>query len=759
MKTINIVLILLLFILVTPLPSNKLNIIELYFSKIKLIIKGVGPKYVIGKGFEEIYYPNEIYINGNKQEIVSYNYTLNQTENFVELIWYKNINYAKYIFNQCSDIIEIDLSEFNSSLITNMAYMFTDCISLKLINFSNFDTSKVKIMCDMFRNCSSLTSLDLSNFDTRSVTNMVQLFKDCISLTSLNLSNFVINSGIRELYNMFSGCSSLTSLDISNFGISNVNDVRSMFQDCINLEYINFGNTKGKSFRHVDNFFSNVPANIVLCIPEDNNIVNKLNTQNCYVRDCSDNWKSKQKKMIYQSNNCIESCGSSIQYNYEYNGKCYENCSNGYYYDNETNTKKCKCELEKCLICPPVALNFKLCTKCNDNYYQKENDQLNIGEYINCYKDPKGYYLDLNDLLYKKCFNSCETCIIQGDNINHNCITCNKDFPIEKNFTNYTNCYHICSYYYYFDDENNYICTTNLSCPNDYPKLVKDTMECVKYIYKTNFPEITNNKSIEKENNILTINISNIIYNLFYSKNNQAQTKEEENILYDLILNNIEDSFTSEYYDTTKLDKGEDETILMPKMTITLTTTRNLKNIINNNMTIIYLQECEILLKNYYNISHNEPLYMKKIDVKQENMKIPKVEYDVYYKLNGTNLVRLNLTICKNSTLSLSVPVEINEEIDKLNSSSAYFNDICYSSTSDSGTDIILKDRKTEFIEGNKTVCQDDCEFYEYNHYTKVANCSCQIRESSASFSNMTINKNKLYEKYLDKKIKRIIQI
>ena len=110
--------------------------------------------------------------------------------------------------------------------------------------------------------------------------------------------------------------------------------------------------------------------------------------------------------------------------------------------------------------------------------------------------------------------------------------------------------------------------------------------------------------------------------------------------------------------------------------------------------------------------------------------------------------MRLNLTICKNSTLSLSVPVEINEDIDKLNSSSAYFNDICYSSTSDSGTDIILKDRKTEFIEGNKTVCQDDCEFYEYNHYTKVANCSCQIRESSASFSNMTINKTKLYENF-----------
>ena len=41
---------------------------------------------------------------------------------------------------------------------------------------------------------------------------------------------------------------------------------------------------------------------------------------------------------------------------------------------------------------------------CNDNFYKIENDPFNIGEYINCYKEPKGYYLDKNELLYKKCY-------------------------------------------------------------------------------------------------------------------------------------------------------------------------------------------------------------------------------------------------------------------------------------------------------------------------------------------------------------------
>ena len=62
-----------------------------------------------------------------------------------------------------------------------------------------------------------------------------------------------------------------------------------------------------------------------------------------------------------------------------------------------------------------VALNKNLCTKCNIDYYRIENDDSNIGEYINCYKEPEGYYLDKNYSLFKKCYYRCETCEIKGD--------------------------------------------------------------------------------------------------------------------------------------------------------------------------------------------------------------------------------------------------------------------------------------------------------------------------------------------------------
>ena len=112
--------------------------------------------------------------------------------------------------------------------------------------------------------------------------------------------------------------------------------------------------------------------------------------------------------------------------------------------------------------------------------------------------------------------------------------------------------------------------------------------------------------------------------------------KIEELELYNYFLDNIEQIFTSENYNTSKLDKGEDEYIEFNKILITLTTKENQRNNTNNTLTTIYLEECESSLRTYYNISNTTMLYLKKIDISQEGMKIPKVEYDIYCKLNSS---------------------------------------------------------------------------------------------------------------------------
>ena len=106
-----------------------------------------------------------------------------------------------------------------------------------------------------------------------------------------------------------------------------------------------------------------------------------------------------------------------------------------------------------------------------------------------------------------------------------------------------------------------------------------------------------------------------------------------------------------------------------------------------------------MLLRNLYKLNNNEKIYIVKLDVKQEKMRIPKILYYLYGKLSNEKLERLNLSICKNTSIVLYSPVIINENLDTLNSKSGYFNDICYPFTSDSGTDLLLKDRKKEFID------------------------------------------------------------
>ena len=231
------------------------------------------------------------------------------------------------------------------------------------------------------------------------------------------------------------------------------------------------------------------------------------------------------------------------------------------------------------------------------------------------------------------------------------------------------------------------------------------------------------------------------------NSNNTNSTQMEINYK---IIESIEKGFTSPKYNTSNLDNGIDETIKYENFMITLTTIDNQKNNSkNDNTTNIDLSECERILRDIYNISDDEKIYMLKKDVEQTGMKIPKIEYDVYYKLNGS-LSILNLFYCKDIKADLFIPVEINESIDILNSSSGYYNDICYTTNSNSGTDISLKDRKKEYVNGNKTICQEDCDFSEYDTALQKAKCSCEIKQSSSSIIDMSLNKTKLFENFKD---------
>ena len=97
-----------------------------------------------------------------------------------------------------------------SGKLSSCGSMFADNKKISSIDVSNFDTSQVTNMRSMFNNCQSLTSLDVSNFDTSQVTKMNTMFFYCRSLTSLDVSNFD-TSKVTNTSNMFNACQALTN--------------------------------------------------------------------------------------------------------------------------------------------------------------------------------------------------------------------------------------------------------------------------------------------------------------------------------------------------------------------------------------------------------------------------------------------------------------------------------------------------------------------------------------------------------------------
>ena len=116
---------------------------------------------------------------------------------------------------------------------------------MELINLSNIDTSSITDMNSMFYGCNSLISINLGDFDTSNVKNMSCMFSECNSLKSLNLSNFITSSVI-DMNKMFYNCSSLNLLDISNFDMREINNDNSkdMFEKIDQLKYFNIFNVQ-----------------------------------------------------------------------------------------------------------------------------------------------------------------------------------------------------------------------------------------------------------------------------------------------------------------------------------------------------------------------------------------------------------------------------------------------------------------------------------------------------------------------------------
>ena len=197
------------------------------------------------------------------------------------------------------------------------------------------------------------------------------------------------------------------------------------------------------------------------------------------------------------------------------------------------------------------------------------------------------------------------------------------------------------------------------------------------------------------------------------------------------------------------IDNNEELIILKDEITIAFTSTSIQKINENSNSSTINLGKCEKELKNVYNISEESNLYMLKIDTKQIGKNYPKIEYEVFYPLENGKIEILNLSFCNGIDIELSIPVIINDTIDKYNPKANYYNDICSKATSESNTDIPLCDRRDEFISNNMSLCEDNCELTGYDYNYKKAKCSCNVK-TTLSLDNVESDNKNILKNFID---------
>ena len=138
-------------------------------------------------------------------------------------------NNLSYLFRDCPMLVSINLTGIDTSNVVFMDEMFKGNSQLEtIIGIETLNTQSLESMASIFEGCSSLVSLDLSQWDVSNVGDKGYAFYNMFALTDLNISTWMTSS-LYNASNMFAGCYNLEILDLSHFDMSNVEYADAMF--------------------------------------------------------------------------------------------------------------------------------------------------------------------------------------------------------------------------------------------------------------------------------------------------------------------------------------------------------------------------------------------------------------------------------------------------------------------------------------------------------------------------------------------------
>ena len=636
-----------------------------------------------------------------------------------------NAKHMEFMFHHCASLISLDLSHFDTSKVTTMLDMFSHCYNLVSIDVSSFDTSSVSIMQGMFGDCYKLISLNLNHFNTSNVINMSWMFVNCLELTDLKIDNFDTSS-VENMEFMFYQCQKLNSLDISGFRTSNVKSMAAMFVGCLgksSLDLSHFDTSLVTSFLHMfeDCQFTSLDLS--------NFAPNNVKNAHAMFLNCKKLTSVVLSKFFTSKIDDIE---------YMFAG-----CDNLKYIDIK-----------------------KITIPEHSNYTQII--QTNLKNTIICIVDKSSLekMFNLYDWAYVNCSGEWgenkDKISSSDDNI------CTGNCLLSKYKTG---CYQICSYYFFFDEyRNRYICTRSLECPNTHKKLIIGKNECVKSCESTKETKFEFNNNCLKEcpENFIAFGNDNfctpvcpkespfLYLNTFKCTPSCTITERQNGLCIANYFPKAEDNFNI-------LDKVIEQTRneLLNNFDPSVVNGKYIKekgakmiikktNDKNKDGFDIDLSECEEKLKEHYPIDPDDSLYMFLINIEQKGTDVGSFEYELLHPLGGQNLVKLDLSYCKDVKVKFNILFNLTDELEKYNSSSPYYNDICYIADTNEGTDLTLSQRQNNYVDNNMQICETDCDFISYNTETQKAVCSCGIKLEVPLLDNVKIDKELLLNSFTD---------
>ena len=252
--------------------------------------------------------------------------------------------------------------------------------------------------------------------------------------------------------------------------------------------------------------------------------------------------------------------------------------------------------------------------------------------------------------------------------------------------------------------------------------------------------------SFHKKDNESSINKGNQLDSNIFQKNiNNIKFKKFRRILNDINENNNKSDFNPNN-DFNNLDKrnnndnrGRDDINPPPLPGMDDNPNRDRNNTphdrdhtefnmpgreMNNNR--FDLGECEQILRAQYNLDDNITLIINETNNNNKGRgRRGPMSIEVYEPINNT---KLNLSLCNNARFRVDISVDIDERnLFKYDKNSSYYYDICFTYTSENGTDVILNDRRREFIRNNMSLCERNCNYKGYDMDSKNAKCDCEI--------------------------------